>query len=190
MSIGEAEMEVRRSGGRRLFAGVFQLRYLALFILPITLPSCAWTAEERGLFSSYLAFSAIDAWQTDKGAKAGLEELNPIYKNQDGVADIRKVLAMKIGGAALIALLLDQAREDRRELLYAANGIQGGVVVWNSYALEEVEKLHNHQAGFDDFGASLSCYKARENAPVLPESLGIHILSRPIARPYLQTNFH
>jgi hypothetical protein len=110
-----------------------------LLILPailsaaLLLPCCSWSAGDRVLFASYAAFSAIDAAQTSMIKEYGLREGNPILANEDGSPDMTRVLILKTVGTGLIFWLLDSTRDGRREFLAAANGIQGGVVVWNEY---------------------------------------------------------
>jgi hypothetical protein len=104
---------------------------LTIFLLS----SCSWGFNDRSLMITYSVFSAIDAAQTSQIPKAGLRELNPLYAKENGEPDMRKVIIAKVVGTALIYALLDKNEENRPQILAIANGIQGGVVVWNDYWL-------------------------------------------------------
>ena len=99
----------------------------------MALAACSWNATDRALFASYAAFSTIDAWQTSRIKDHGFREGNPLFATEDGTPDMTRVIVLKTVGTGLIFWLLDQAENGRREVLYFANALQGGVVVWNQY---------------------------------------------------------
>ncbi len=109
---------------------------MALFYLS----SCSWGINDRALMAGYLTFSAIDASQTSRISQAGLREANPLYAKPDGNPDMKRVIIAKLLGSGLIFWLLENHPGERGEALALANGIQGGVVVWNEYLLSKKEK--------------------------------------------------
>lgn len=131
---------------------MFSVFVLALFFSFFT-QSCSWSEGDKYLFSGYASLSALDAYQTSKIEKAGLSEGNPFWARPGGAPYVKKLIVAKIVGAGLILLILDKYPDDRRELLILMNMIQGGVDVWNEYALR-------HYGRQDEEEVSDLCYRS------------------------------
>ena len=99
-----------------------------------------WTEQERKLYHSYIALSAIDTYQTyqmiecQQRPHCPLVEKNPLIGKRPTKG---KVMAVKLVGNALIYRLLDRDDVDREKALRWLNGVQGFVVVHNGIQWEK-----------------------------------------------------
>lgn len=87
--------------------------------------------------SSYVALSAVDAVQSanwdgyDKGNR--IYEINPFFANDDGTANMGKLITWKIVGGLGAYFIVDRYPKIRRPLLIGINVLQGGVVIYNGF---------------------------------------------------------
>jgi hypothetical protein len=96
-----------------------------------------WATTDKVLLGAYVVASAIDAGQTlqalDERNPDGTRtfwELNPVFG--DYPSD-RKMIGMKIAGAALLFVAADQLPKYRRQILWTAALIQVSVIAHNAH---------------------------------------------------------
>ena len=100
----------------------------------VALPADAWEDNEKKLWRSYIALSALDTYQTfrmidcQKKAHCPLIEKNPILGKTPHKMD---VLALKVVGNVIIYELLDNTPDDRLKALKWITSVQGLVITHN-----------------------------------------------------------
>ena len=115
----------------RMFAGFFWF-FVGLFIgLAIcNSRSQEWKTTDKVLLGTYAAASLADAMQTDAGIKSGKYiETNPVFGEHPSTA---RIYLTKAAFGGLIYWLADSFPENRRTILWIANGLQIGVVAHNA----------------------------------------------------------
>lgn len=106
-------------------------KIILLMMLFLLMGCTTWNRTDKLLMGSYLMFSTIDAVQSAQWDGEETYEINPIFANDDGTTNMKKLIAWKTTAGLGAYFISDKFLQIRRPLLIGINILQGGIVIWN-----------------------------------------------------------